>query len=535
MAKKKLSTAGKALAVALVFALIFAVSGSVFISASADTLGTTIYVKTTKTTTPYLYYWGDGGKPEWPGKAMTSEGDNVFSLELPYDIGGLTGIIVCKDGGGDKLTENVTNITGNLYDVDGGTWSMRDTSGIKIISFGGNLESPQYVGASITLSMDAEGGSGDLQYKISVSGTSTEVLSDYSSNKSVVWSPTAEGTYKVLFEVKDGSGETNSRTVDYEIKDAANAEDPIFLSATPANGSEIQKGGSTTVTINGAGGKVNNNILFYKAEVFDASGSAVNTPYYTTGNRVTFTPDKEGEYTVKMYIQNNTVNNKTVDVTYTFKSTSNPISDTDTTVNPVKVASIALDKAKAELKTGESTTLAATVSPSNADDKSVKWTSSNEAVATVSNGKVTAVAEGTAVITATTNDGGFKAECTVVVSKDVVTTDTQTDTQTDSTVDTQTDTQTDTQKDSTTDTQTDSTTDTSTETTTEVDTDILGDVDRTGKVELKDAYILQSAAIGKIKLTNAQIARGDVNHDGVITLKDASKIQRASLGLENLT
>ena len=136
MAKKKLSTAGKALAVALVFALIFAVSGSVFISASADTLGTTIYVKTTKTTTPYLYYWGDGGKPEWPGKAMTSEGDNVFSLELPYDIGGLTGIIVCKDGGGDKLTENVTNITGNLYDVDGGTWSMRDTSGIKIISFG---------------------------------------------------------------------------------------------------------------------------------------------------------------------------------------------------------------------------------------------------------------------------------------------------------------------------------------------------------------------------------------------------------------
>ena len=52
MAKKKLSTAGKVLAVLLVLAMMFAVIGS--ISASADTFGKTIYVKTTKTTTPYL-------------------------------------------------------------------------------------------------------------------------------------------------------------------------------------------------------------------------------------------------------------------------------------------------------------------------------------------------------------------------------------------------------------------------------------------------------------------------------------------------
>ena len=470
MAKKKLSTAGRVLAVMLVLAMMFTVIGG--ISASADTLGKTIYVKTTKTTAPVLYYWVDGGSsnPDWPGKAMTSEGDNVFSLELPYDVGELTGIIVNKDnGGGDdsKLTGDVKNITGNLYDVDAGSWSMYDTSSIKITSYSGNPESPQYIGASITLSMDAEGGSGDLQYKISISGAASETLSDFSSKKSVIWNPKAEGTYTVLFEVKDSSGETNSRKVEYVIKDASNAEDPIFLNASPANGAELKKGGSTTVTINGAGGKTGNNILFYKAEVYDASGNLVNTPYYTTSNKVTFNAANDGEYTVKMFVQSNSVNNRTVDASYTYKATDNPTSDTGS-------------------------------SDTSTDTSTVIDTASDTTTATDS-------------ATDTTSSA----------------TDSSTDT-TSSAVDTSTDT-TSTSTDSSTDT-----TSTSSDTATEVDTDILGDVDKSGKVELKDAYILQSAALGKIKLTNDQFSRGDVNRDGVITLKDASMVQRAASGIENL-
>ena len=53
------------------------------------------------------------------------------------------------------------------------------------------------------------------------------------------------------------------------------------------------------------------------------------------------------------------------------------------------------------------------MNPDNADDKTVTWSSSNEAVATVVNGLVTAVAEGTAVITASA--GGKSASCTVTV------------------------------------------------------------------------------------------------------------------------
>ena len=50
-------------------------------------------------------------------------------------------------------------------------------------------------------------------------------------------------------------------------------------------------------------------------------------------------------------------------------------------------------------------TLSATITPEDATDKTITWSSSDEKVATVDAGKVTGVAEGTATITATTKDG----------------------------------------------------------------------------------------------------------------------------------
>ena len=84
---------------------------------------------------------------------------------------------------------------------------------------------------------------------------------------------------------------------------------------------------------------------------------------------------------------------------------------------PTKVTGITLNKTSATLtEKGETLSLVASVSPSNAADKSITWSSSNTDVATVNNGTVTAVANGTAVITATANDGSSKkASCTVTV------------------------------------------------------------------------------------------------------------------------
>ncbi|AJA46778.1 levansucrase [Clostridium pasteurianum DSM 525 = ATCC 6013] len=85
-----------------------------------------------------------------------------------------------------------------------------------------------------------------------------------------------------------------------------------------------------------------------------------------------------------------------------------------------KVSSVSLNKSEDMLTVGNTDTLKATVLPENAESK-VKWTSSNNAVATVDDkGKITAKAAGSAKITATTYDGNKTASCniTVVVDND---------------------------------------------------------------------------------------------------------------------
>ena len=83
----------------------------------------------------------------------------------------------------------------------------------------------------------------------------------------------------------------------------------------------------------------------------------------------------------------------------------------------IPVTGVSLDESSITLDVGGNQTLTATVTPEDATNKKVCWSSDNEAVATVSeDGVVTAVAGGTAVITATTHDGLFTASCTVTVN-----------------------------------------------------------------------------------------------------------------------
>ena len=81
----------------------------------------------------------------------------------------------------------------------------------------------------------------------------------------------------------------------------------------------------------------------------------------------------------------------------------------------VAVESVTLDKTSLDLKTGDNTTLTATVNPESATDKTVTWTSDKPEIAAVEGGKVTAVNEGTAIITAKAGDK--TANCTVTVTK----------------------------------------------------------------------------------------------------------------------
>ena len=80
----------------------------------------------------------------------------------------------------------------------------------------------------------------------------------------------------------------------------------------------------------------------------------------------------------------------------------------------IKVTSITLSQTSVTLSSGESVSLTATITPENATNKTITWSSSNTSVATVFNGKVTAVAVGKATITAKASNG-LSSTCNIEV------------------------------------------------------------------------------------------------------------------------
>ncbi|ANQ52232.1 T9SS type A sorting domain-containing protein [Flammeovirga sp. MY04] len=87
--------------------------------------------------------------------------------------------------------------------------------------------------------------------------------------------------------------------------------------------------------------------------------------------------------------------------------------------NPIPVTGITLTPSSLSLEVGQTSNLSVSISPSNADDKRVNYTSSNTNIATVSSsGVVQAIQEGSATITATTVDGGFRDETSINVTSD---------------------------------------------------------------------------------------------------------------------
>ena len=95
-------------------------------------------------------------------------------------------------------------------------------------------------------------------------------------------------------------------------------------------------------------------------------------------------------------------------------------SSTPSPSTPVAVSGVALNKKVATINVGKTVTVKATVTPANAANKTLAWTSSNTKIATVSNGVVKGVKAGRVVITAKTTDGSnISATCTVTVKQPV--------------------------------------------------------------------------------------------------------------------
>ena len=141
------------------------------------------------------------------------------------------------------------------------------------------------------------------------------------------------------------------------------------------------------------------------------------TPSDTNVKNVTFTSNNENIATVSNtgLITGVAEGSATITATAEAANSTTKTATFNITVTPIAVTGVSLTSNSETIKVGKTVTLSAYVSPSNATNKNVTWSSSNTSIATVSNGVVTGVAAGTATITVTTVSGSKTATCKVVV------------------------------------------------------------------------------------------------------------------------
>jgi predicted outer membrane repeat protein len=220
---------------------------------------------------------------------------------------------------------------------------------------------------------------------------------DFATDKSVTWSSSNESIATVadgvVTAVSDGTATITVTTVNGGFTATCNVTVYTPVTGVSLNEEAITLEVSETFTL---------------VATITPAGATDQTVGWVSGNQSVATVNNSGLVTA---VSAGTATISVVTVDGSFIATCDV-----TVIEPsIAVTGVSLDQATLALEPGNTATLVATVAPGDATDKSVSWTSSNEAVATVADGVVTAVADGTCTITVTTTDGGFTATCDVTV------------------------------------------------------------------------------------------------------------------------
>ena len=150
-------------------------------------------------------------------------------------------------------------------------------------------------------------------------------------------------------------------------------------------------------------------VNYYKVKKDDTLG------LYAEGSTVSFTAEQESGKAFSGWTATGVTLDNETNAEISFTMPGNDV--TLTTAYATLVNEVSLDKTELALTVGDTQTLTATITPDDANNKNVSWSSDKPSVATVDeNGKVTAVAVGTANITVKTVDGEKTAVCAVTVT-----------------------------------------------------------------------------------------------------------------------
>lgn len=174
-------------------------------------------------------------------------------------------------------------------------------------------------------------------------------------------------------------------------------------------------GGTKTVELNGITLNANTQTIEIN-KTFQLRASF--NPYNASNRNVTWSASN-GNVTVSEsgLVTAKAIGTSTVTVTSAYKSDVFATCEFTISEKITKVTSITLSKSSTSIEKGNTETITATVNPSSATTKTLSWTTSNSAVATVDNGIITALKKGFATITASATDGsGKKATCSVTIT-----------------------------------------------------------------------------------------------------------------------
>lgn len=263
-----------------------------------------------------VYYWGNGGSIKnhsWPGVTLTDADKNAegyYEVEISSEYLAESNGVIFNNGSEQSADLDIAAGECKIYNNKTKKWEDYDSNSLKL-SLTTDVASPQYKGTDIVLTATASGGSGECTYTFKANSDTLYT----GSNNTYTWTPSTAGTYTLSVSVSDTAGNSNSKSLTYEVKDDTNATEPVLKGITVGSSGYGVVNSETAVNVNASGGKIGTNLLFYKVAVTDPSGNPVNTVYYKQSNILNFTPTKLGNYKATVTVQNSY--NNTVQKSYT--------------------------------------------------------------------------------------------------------------------------------------------------------------------------------------------------------------------------